>query len=172
MNIITKHIVRFIGLLLFQVLILNQLEFGAISPYITPLVYILFVLMEPVNVRPWVLMMSAFIMGLCVDVFSNSLGMHASAAVVIAYLRPYLLQFITSRDGFEEGKELNLHNMGLTRYIYYAGALLFINHFWFFIIEVLRFSGLHIHFLKAITSSIVALLIVILLQYLFIKRVK
>ncbi|MES2487183.1 MAG: rod shape-determining protein MreD [Bacteroidota bacterium] len=78
------NIFRFIGLLALQVVVFNRLNmFGYLNPY----PYILFIMLFPVNGNRAALLVSAFVLGLCVDMFADTSGPHAAASVVLAYLR-------------------------------------------------------------------------------------
>jgi len=78
------NILRFIGLLALQVVVFNRLNmFGYLNPY----PYILFIMLFPVNGNRAALLVSAFLLGLCVDMFADTSGPHAAASVVLAYLR-------------------------------------------------------------------------------------
>jgi len=81
---IIQNIIRFLLLVLFQVLVLNNIEFlGFINPYL----YILFILSLPVQTPRWFALLLAFVLGLTIDTFSNTMGMHAFASVLICFLR-------------------------------------------------------------------------------------
>ncbi len=81
---VLQNILSFVLLVLFQVLALNNIQFlGFINPYI----YILFIIALPVKTPRWLSLILAFILGLTLDIFSNTLGMHAFATVLIAFLR-------------------------------------------------------------------------------------
>src|SRR5690554_1934845 len=90
-----KYGFMFLMLALAQVLIFNQIHFGG---YITPFVYILFIMLLPLHSPRYLLMISGFLLGLTIDVFSNTLGMHAAATVFIAYVRPFILRSISNRE--------------------------------------------------------------------------
>ena len=95
---ILKIIFRFIILIAVQVLVLNHVE---ISGYINPFLYVLFILMLPIRIPRLFLLVIAFATGLCVDLFSNTAGMHAAACVLMAYFRPGWLKIIAPRDGYD-----------------------------------------------------------------------
>jgi rod shape-determining protein MreD len=58
--------------------------------FIMPLPYLLFIILYPVNGNRSGLLITSFLLGLTMDVFSNSGGVHAAACVTLAYFRPYL----------------------------------------------------------------------------------
>ncbi|NNF81959.1 MAG: rod shape-determining protein MreD, partial [Flavobacteriaceae bacterium] len=89
-NTITQNIIRFILLVLIQVLVLNNINFlGYINPYI----YILFILLYPIQNNRLLFIFLSFLLGLFVDIFLDSGGVHAAASVFIAYFRPLFLKF-------------------------------------------------------------------------------
>ena len=93
-NAITINIARFIILILLQVLVLNNINFlGYINPYI----YILFIILYPIKNNRLLFIFLSFLLGLTVDLFLDSGGVHAAACVTIAYIRPILLKFSFAR---------------------------------------------------------------------------
>jgi len=87
---VLANIFRFILLLAVQIIIFNNMNFlGYISPY----PYILFIILYPVNGNKSGLLLASFFLGLIMDMFSNSGGIHTTACVVLAYYRPYLFKF-------------------------------------------------------------------------------
>ena len=81
MNQILKNIIRFVVLVFIQVAILNNIQ---ISGFINPYMYVLFILLLPFETPNWILLVLSFFLGLSIDIFSNTLGMHASASVFMA----------------------------------------------------------------------------------------
>ena len=84
----------FIGLVLLQVLILNNVH---IAGYATPFLYIYFILKFSSGTSRNELMLWAFFFGLTIDIFSDTPGMNAAATVLLAFLRPSLLRLFTPR---------------------------------------------------------------------------
>lgn len=113
----------FVGLLLLQALILNNVH---IEGYATPYFFIYFVLKQESGSGRNSLMLWAFFLGLGVDVFSNTPGIHAAALTLLAFLRPYLLRMGVLREDNEEFTP-GIFTMGLWGYMRYAAvsALLF-----------------------------------------------
>jgi len=164
---ISRHIGNFIFLILLQILILNNIEF---SGYIDPYLYILFIILLPFETPKWVLIISAFLLGFSIDLFSHTLGMHTFATVLIAFLRPYLLKFIAPRDGYEAGSQPNVKYLGFDWFIKYAIILVVIHHMALFYIEVFKFHQFFATLLRVILSSISTLLLVVLSQLLTLRR--
>jgi rod shape-determining protein MreD len=84
------NIFRFVLLLALQILVFNNMNFGG---YVSAFPYILFIILYPVNGNKANLLIASFFLGLIMDLFSNSGGVHATACVLLAYLRPYFFKF-------------------------------------------------------------------------------
>ncbi len=90
-----QQIYWFIGLILLQVLILNKIHILGIM---TPFLYIYFLLRLPTGISRNLLLLTAFLLGICIDIFSNTPGMNAAACVGLAFIRPFFLRLFTPRD--------------------------------------------------------------------------
>ena len=159
-------IMRFILLLGMQVLVLNHIQLGG---YINPFLYVMFILMLPVRLPKVLLLFIAMLTGLTVDVFSNTMGMHAAASLFIGFLRPAWLRIMAPRDGYEADAVPSIRNFGFQWYLVYASVLVFAHHFLLFYLEVFRLSEFFSTFIRIVLSSLVTLVLIILAQYLFTK---
>jgi rod shape-determining protein MreD len=157
----------FVGLVLLQVLILNNIE---ISGFINPYFYILFILLLPFETPKWLLLVSAFALGLSIDLFSHTLGMHAFACVLVAYIRPFLLKVIAPREGYDAGTTPGVKYFGLDWFMRYAVIIVFTHHFALFFIETFKFHQFFSTLFRVILSSIFTLIIILLSQLLMVKR--
>ena len=170
MNPIVKYVLQFIVLILLQVLVVDQISLGYASQFIIPSVYFLFVLMLPLTISNGALMFLAFSIGMMVDVFKSTPGMHASAMVVLGYSRPYLLKLIEPREGFDILKSPSIYSMRKNIYLVFVSLAAIMFHLWYFTVEVMRFSDFHVILVKTLFSSIISVLLIILTQYLTVKR--
>lgn len=161
-----EHIIRFIVLVLIQVLILNQIE---LNGYINPFLYILFILRLPPSMGREYVMLLAFVLGFCIDVFSNSMGLHMGASVFLAYMRPYLINIVTIRGGVDY-ETLNIKQLKLGRFVTYAGLAALTHHFFLFYMDVFKFSQFFHTFLRATVSSIFTLILLLIAEYLTIGK--
>ncbi len=166
---IIQILIRFVFLIAVQVLVLNHVQW---SGYINPYVYVFFILLLPIEIPKWLLLVSAFFTGLIVDMFANTGGMHAAAAVFTAFARPGVLRLIAPRDGYEPETRLSPQIMGLKWFVTYISILIVLHHLVFFYVEVFRFSEFFITFYKAILNSIITIILIILGQYLFGRSLK
>jgi rod shape-determining protein MreD len=158
---------RFFLIIFIQVLVLNQIEIGGpINGYFNPYLYVLFLLMLPVNINKPLLLLVSFITGLSIDLFSGTAGMHASACLFIGFIRPYFLNLIAPREGYETTLRLNMQGMGASTFLVYALVLVLIHHLVLFFIESFSFLNFLDLLLHVLTCSIATLLLIVLSQLL------
>ena len=160
MPTVLQNIIRFILLVLLQVLVLNNIQFlGYINPYL----YILIILALPVQMPRWVTLLQAFALGLIIDTFSNTLGMHAFATVLVAFLRNGIIKLFTS---IEEGNNPtpSFYTFGVSAYVKYVVVLVLIHHTTLFILEAFSFTNFWITLAKITLSSFVTILMILGIQ--------
>jgi hypothetical protein len=167
MRVFLIHSLRFVLFLIAQALLFNQLEIGL---GIQAMVYPLFILLLPYNLNIFIAMLVAFALGFGIDSISNTYGLHASSAVLIAYLRPTIFKTFEPRDGYENTQELNMYEMNSTWLLSVFGLMLLIHHFWFFTLELFKFNELGFILQKTILSVPISLMICIVIQVIFIRR--
>lgn len=167
MIVLFRHSIRFVIFALAQALIFNQLEIGFGIQF---MIYPLFILLLPNNINVFLLMFLAFLLGFSIDSIANTYGLHASSAVVIAYLRPYFFKIFEPRDGYEQETELSYQNMEFRWILYVHGSLFLIHHLWFFIMEIFKFNELLYVLQKTILSVPCSFAVCILIQLVFIKK--
>jgi rod shape-determining protein MreD len=165
-NNIVINIFRFVLLVLFQSVILNNIQLGG---FINPYLYVLFILLLPFETPKALLLPMAFLLGLSVDMFSNTMGIHASASVFMAFCRPYILKLVAPRDGYEAETHPTIKSLGLRWFVVYTTFLVFLHHLFLFYMEVFRFSEFFMTLWRVILSAILTIFLVLLSQYLFYK---
>jgi rod shape-determining protein MreD len=139
----------FAGLLLLQVLILNNVH---IAGYATPFLYIYFILRLEAGISRNEAMLWGFTLGLCIDVFSNTPGMNAAATVMLAFARPVYLSMFTLRDN--QKITPSLKTMGFSSYIKYLLAAVFTHHIMLFTIAFFSFSDIHVLLMRIVSSTV------------------
>ncbi len=169
MDIIVKPLIQFFGLLLLQVFILNTIEPG-MGIYL--MAYPLLIAILPFSYKVVTVLSISFLMGFMVDLFSNTFGLHASAAVTMGMARPLLYKYFAPRDGYDILRQPNVLDMGLRWHILTFGSLLFIHHIWFFLLESFRFDNIASALIKTLLSGSLSLIICLIIQYLFFKKEK
>jgi hypothetical protein len=166
-NVYLKNIIRFVVLVVIQVIVLDRINFnGFVNPYL----YIYFILLLPIDVSKWVLLLSAFLLGSAIDMFSHTPGLHASASVMIAFIRPFLIRNLSIRGEYEPGLTPGISELGFNWFFIYALVLVFIHHIFLFYLEVFRFSNFFDTLLRAIYSILFTMILVIISQFLFYKN--
>jgi len=169
MNFIVKNIIRFIILVLLQVTIFNNIQ---LNGFINPYLYVLFILLLPFETPPWLLLFLSFLMGFSVDVFSNTIGMHASACVFMGFLRPFILNYISVRDNYESNIEQGIYIYGFSWFFKYALILILGHHSFLFIVEVFSFNNFGDTALRITMSTIFTLTLVVTSQFVIAKKTK
>ncbi|MDR1652746.1 MAG: rod shape-determining protein MreD [Prevotellaceae bacterium] len=162
MLIVLQNIIRFVVLVSVQVLILNNIQFlGYINPYL----YIYFILSLPVRVPRWAVLVLAFMLGLLIDMFSNTMGLHAFATVFVAFVRNPAINLLTSID---EGvdPEPSVISFGWMAYLRYFVSLVLLHNILLFTLESFSFVNIGIIFLKTLLSSIVTSVLILAIQML------
>lgn len=160
MIVFLQNTLRFILLLLTQVFILNNIRFlGFINPYI----YILFVLLLPVKFPRWISLLLAFLLGLILDVFSNTYGIHAFTSVLIAFLRNPVINMYTS---IEEGANPtpSFYTFGVVPFIKYVSTLVILHHSVLLFLEIFSFVGFGDTLIRIVLNSLVTILIILGIQ--------
>jgi len=156
-----------ICLCLVQILLLKNLAlFGVAFCFI----YLLAILSFPISLRGFPLILMSFGIGLLVDVFYDTLGLHASAVTLLAFLRPYWLKAISPNGGYDDANIPTLPEMGIGWYISYTLPLVFAFSLMFFIADQWGTGGLFGVLNKSFFSSIFTVIMAIIVQLLFFKR--
>ena len=157
-------LLRFLVLVGVQVTILNNIQ---LSGYINPYLYVLFILLLPVKFPKIVGLLLAFVLGIVIDMFTNTMGMHTAATVCMAFARPFVLKVFSPRDGYEADATPNIKDLGFQWFLVYTSTLVLIHHFVLFYVEVFRFSEFFSTFIRVLLSALATVLLIMLSQFLF-----
>lgn len=163
MNSTTLYsVLRFVILVLVQGLVLNHVNFMG---YINPYPYILFIALFPINNNRTLFIFLSFLLGLCVDFFTDSGGIHAAACVTIAYIRPPILKFAFGTIYDNQTIKFNQIEIG-SRLVYFS-IIVTIHHLILFSLEVFNITEIILILKKTLFSSIFTIIMCILLSILF-----
>lgn len=132
--------------------------------------YVVFILLLPIEINGLVLMLIGFLLGFSIDIFYDSLGLHAATLVLVAYLRNYWLSVITPQGGYDSGTGPTLAVNGLQWFLVYSLPLVFVHHSVLFFVEASGFSMFWYTMQKVTTSLIFTMTVIVLLQYLLPDR--
>ncbi|TVZ57705.1 rod shape-determining protein MreD [Flavobacteriaceae bacterium MAR_2010_105] len=158
-------IFEFLALVLVQVLVLNNINFlGYINPYL----YILFILLYPVKNNRTLFVFLSFLMGLSIDLFTDSGGVHAGTSVFIAFIRPPVLKF--SFGMVYEYQTIKFSQTEFGNRLIYFSILTVIHHFTMFSLEIFNISNIILILQKTLFSSIFTILLCLITVILFSKK--
>jgi hypothetical protein len=164
-NFFSKSFLFFV-ILFIQIFFIDKMDFGELNYFFSPLIYGLIIITIQPSVELWILMLIAFVMGLSIDLFRNTIGLNISALVLVAFLKNPILNFMFPRDGYDPLKDLTPINIGWNSYFLYVFIMLFIHHLWFLLIEDFHFTQLLNLFFKALVISFSALFLFVLFYFL------
>lgn len=166
-NTVFVHVFRFILLVFLQVILFNNINFLG---YVNPYVYIIFIALFPVKNNRIIIIFLSFLLGLCIDMFSDTGGIHAAACVFIAYIRPVILKF--SFGMVYEHQTIKFNTVDFGEKLTYITILTLIHHFVMFSLEMFSISNITLTLQRTLFSSIFTILLIILITILFSKKTK
>lgn len=166
-NNLIKYLFMWIVLILLQIVLFNHIQF---SGFVNPYVYVLFVLLLPFDTPKYLLIFLGFFLGLNVDIFCNTPGMHASATTFMAFLRPPVINLISSRDSLESTSPPRLNQMGPAWFIKYTIILVLAHHLFLFFIEIFTLKGFIFTLFRSIISALFTIIVIIISQFLIFKK--
>jgi len=166
MSSLLKNIIRFVVFILFQVYILNQVP--PLHQFLVPYLYFLYILWLPFTINRFWLLIISFLFGLSLDYFTGTYGLHAAPCVLIAYIRPFLLNLLIPQETTEQSYiEPGHKSMGWAPYALYVGILSFVHHFYLVLIEWLQFGNFVYFIGKVAGTTAISLLMIFLAEMLF-----
>ena len=155
------------ALVLIQVLIMDKVNFyGFLNPY----VYLLFILLLPFETPGWLLLLLSFTMGLTVDIFSGTLGLHAASSVFAGFMRPVIIKFVGEKPEYDITTQPKLQQMGLKWFIAYALLMTFAHQLFLNMLDVFSLDELWQTLLRVIISTLFTFLFIMLFEYIFAPR--
>ncbi|MEJ7740953.1 MAG: rod shape-determining protein MreD [Chitinophagaceae bacterium] len=171
MSSFVKNIIRFALFILIQVFVLHKMP--SLHRFITPYLYFLYILWLPFRMSRFSLMALAFLFGLTLDYFLYTPGLHAAPCVLIAYVRPFLINVLISQEGADQNyASPSIISMGWVPYATYVSILTLLHHGYLVILEWMQF-GSFLYFLgKVVASSGISLLLILVTELLVFRKEK
>ncbi len=155
----------FIGLILLQIIVLNNINFlGYINPYF----YIFFIFLYPIRKDDVSILILSFLLGLFIDVFSDSGGINAAATLFIAFIRIPVLQSVIGKREIEYGT-MTIFKLPFPKMFLYVLVLTFIHHFIVFGMEYFKWSKFGIILINTFLTSIFTIILT-LISFTFVMR--
>ncbi|MBD0851657.1 rod shape-determining protein MreD [Maribacter arenosus] len=156
------NIIRFVLLVLVQVLVFNRLNFFG---YINPMVYILFLYWYPIKENRPAFLGLSFLLGLSIDFFSDTMALHAAATVTIAYLRPAIMRFVFGIN--YEFQSFKLSNSTKAQQFTFLALLILVHHSVYFSLEFFSVANLLLIVKKVLAIGLASLILCLLFGSLF-----
>ncbi len=156
-----NNIARFVLLLAAQILLFNNINFLG---YINPFPYILFIILYPVNGNKYGLLMASFFLGLLMDMFLNSGGVHTTSCLVLAFFRPAFFKFSFGLSYEYQTVKLN-EVLTPERFSFLLLAVV-LHHLILFILEIFTINFFLNIIIRILVSTLFTLIISILIIYL------
>ena len=171
MSSIIKNIIRFAFFILLQVYVLDQVP--PLHQFIVPCLYFLFILWLPFNINRFLLLVIAFAYGFAYDAFTGSYVLHSAPCLLIAYLRPFLLNLLIPQETTEQSYiEPSIKSMGWAPYSLYIVLLTFIHHTYMVFIEWLQIGNFVYFIGKTAGITAISLLLIFITEMLFFRKGK
>jgi len=159
--------IRFLILVMLQVLLLNHINFlGYINPYL----YLLFILTFPFNSNKSLLIVLSFLLGLTIDIFGDSGGVHAAACVVIAYFRPVILKY--SFGVSYEYNTIKINQVGFRQRLIYVSSMIILHHLVLFSMEIFNINHIMLLLKSTLFSGIFSIVLIMSSISIFSKKSK
>lgn len=166
-----KYAFKFILFILVQVYVLNKIP--PLHKFIVPYLYFLFILWLPFDIKRFWLMIVALALGLSLDYFTRTPGLHAAPCVLIAYLRPFVINLLVSRETSEMNYEApTVKSMGTSQYVIYVTVLTIVHHFYLVLLEWIQFGNFWYFMGKVLATTAVSLLLILITETLFARKLK
>ena len=106
-----KNIAWFLGLIIFQIFVIDAIDLGTYSYFFSPIIIAFYILKQRLSTTVFQLLIIAFFLGMITDIFRNTLGLNTFVLLMITYLKPTFLYSITSNEDIEKDVELNIFNI-------------------------------------------------------------
>lgn len=164
MNKTALQIIRFVVLVLLQVLVINHIRLGG---YVHPYIYLIFIMLFPFSMPKWQLLVLGFAIGLTVDLFTGTPGLHAGATTLMAFCRPSIIKLISGNQKFENIPEPNIGQLGGIWFLRYALLMVLIHHFALFFLESFSIRLIGQVLLRILLSVPVSTFLIMMILYIF-----
>lgn len=158
------NLLRFVVLVVVQVLLVNHIRLGG---YVHPYIYLIFVMLLPLNISGWQLLLSGFGIGLVIDLFMGTPGMHAGATTMMAFCRPGIIKIVSGSLKFDNITEPNLVQLDFYWFMRYTFCMVLVHNFTYFMLEGFSFHLVGQALLCILVSVPVSMFLILMILLLF-----
>lgn len=145
---------------------INNIE---LSSYVNPYIYISFILLLPVTVKPWQIVVISFLVGLTMDAFSSTPGLHIAATNFMGFIRIHYLNATTTKEDIEGRISPTMSQKGIVWFVFYCFVMTFIHHTILFFFEIYGFQEFFSTLFRILLSTITTVSLIIVGQLIFFK---
>lgn len=169
MNLFVKNIIRFSLFILVQVFVLDKIH---LHQMVTPYLYFLFIIWLPFRMGRTQQMVLAFLLGFAMDSFRHHPGFHTAACVLIAYIRPFLVNILIPQEGADNNyEEPSFKSLGgIIPYMVFVSVLTLLHHGWLFLLEAWQFGNIWYFLVKTVLSTLLSLFLIVITEMLFTRQ--
>ncbi len=167
-SLFLKNIIRAVVFVLLQGFVLQRIYIGGDSyNYFSLIMYPVVIMLLPIQSSRAALVLIGFTLGLGVDLIYGSLGVHASACLFIAYIRPMVLRYMEPRGGYPIPSSPLARDFGLRWFVQYAALMLVFYLLFYFSVEVFSWNFVGQILIKTISSFVISFLAILAYIMLF-----
>jgi len=167
-----KHIIRAVLILLVQVLVLKRIGLGTswIWMHGSIFIYPVIILLLPFRISRHYVIVIGFLIGLLIDMFYDTIGVHAFALTATAYARGLLLSYLEPRGGYQISMSPTQYSMGLNWLMTYTSISMVIHTFLFFTAEIFTFVYIGLILLNTLITFFLSMAVIMMYHLLFNPR--
>ena len=163
MSVILKNIIRLFFILFVQVFILSKVP--PLHQFIVPYFYFVFILWLPFKITRSLLLLLAFFIGMAVDIFYKTPGLHTASLVLVAYVRPFLINLLLPKEATQWGNdEPSRFSMGSLPFATYVLFLTLLHNFYLILLEWMQFGSFFYFIGKLFATSLISLLLIFIAE--------
>ncbi|MDR2057457.1 MAG: rod shape-determining protein MreD [Dysgonamonadaceae bacterium] len=163
-----RQMVLFFLLVLLQVWLFNKIHIGG---YATPLVYIYFIIKLPVEMNRSLVLVLSSLLGLCIDLFTYTLGMNMLATVIAGFMRAYFLKLFAPKDIFESYSP-SFSTFGTGMFLRYAGLMILLHQVVLFVTESFSLFEPTLLILRIVGSYVLTIFLIYIFEKMRYERFK
>ena len=166
-RLLIRYGIYFVVLYLLQILGFNYVQIGT---GLFPAVYLLIIILLPIEINKVWLLMAAFAVGMIMDISNDTIAINTSALVFATFFRPFILQLLSGRDGYETGKLPTYKNYGINWFIFYSLIFVFLYELVYFGLDIFSFAKIGVILLKTVVGTLYTVSFIVLLHLLFFRN--
>ena len=166
-RLLLRYFLYFLTLYLLQIFLFNYLSVGT---GIFASVFILFIMLFPPDFNKFILLIVAFLTGLILDFSNDTVAINTIALTLTAYARPFILNILSTREGYQPGKNISVKNLSLSWFVKYSLIFTFIFELTYYTADIFKISSIGIIFVKTLLSTILTVPFLVVLHLLIYRN--